>query len=79
MDYEVFLLSRIRENFLRTGDSQDQRGQQRSGQHGVVITSAALIMISVFLSFVTNPSPTVKMIGLGMAVAVFTQTPRSSA
>ena len=36
-----------------------------------VITSAALIMISVFLGFVTNPSPTVKMIGLGMAVAVF--------
>ena len=36
-----------------------------------VITSAALIMISVFLAFVTNPSPTVKMIGLGMAVAVF--------
>ncbi|MDQ6724809.1 MAG: MMPL family transporter, partial [Actinomycetota bacterium] len=35
-----------------------------------VITAAALIMIAVFLSFVTNPDPTVKMIGLGMAVAV---------
>jgi RND superfamily putative drug exporter len=36
-----------------------------------VITAAALVMISVFLSFVPNPDPTVKMIGLGMAVAVF--------
>ena len=35
-----------------------------------VITAAALIMIAVFLSFVPNPDPTVKMIGLGMAVAV---------
>ena len=35
-----------------------------------VITSAALIMIAVFLSFVTSPEPTVKMIGLGLAVAV---------
>jgi RND superfamily putative drug exporter len=70
MDYEVFLLSRIREDYLRTGDSH------ASVVHGLastarVITSAALIMISVFLAFVTNPSPTVKMIGLGMAVAVF--------
>ena len=70
MDYEVFLLSRIRESFLRTGDSH---GSVVNGLASTarVITSAALIMIAVFLSFVTNPSPTVKMIGLGMAVAVF--------
>jgi putative drug exporter of the RND superfamily len=70
MDYEVFLLSRIREDFLRTGDSHTSvvNGLASTAR---VITSAALIMISVFLSFVTNPSPTVKMIGLGMAVAVF--------
>ena len=36
-----------------------------------MITSAALIMISVFLSFVGNPDPTVKMFGVGLAVAVF--------
>jgi RND superfamily putative drug exporter len=36
-----------------------------------VITSAALIMISVFLGFVGNPEPTIKMFGLGLAVAVF--------
>ncbi|MGZ4706199.1 MAG: MMPL family transporter, partial [Acidimicrobiales bacterium] len=70
MDYEVFLLSRIREDFQRTGDSHTSvvNGLASTAR---VITSAALIMISVFLSFVTNPSPTVKMIGLGMAVAVF--------
>ncbi len=70
MDYEVFLLSRIREDYLRTGDSHASvvNGLASTAR---VITSAALIMIGVFLSFVTNPSPTVKMIGLGMAVAVF--------
>ncbi len=70
MDYEVFLLSRIREDFLRTGDSHSSvvNGLASTAR---VITSAALIMISVFVSFVTNPSPTVKMLGLGMAVAVF--------
>ena len=70
MDYEVFLLSRIREDYLRTGDSHTSvvNGLASTAR---VITSAALIMIGVFLSFVTNPSPTVKMIGLGMAVAVF--------
>jgi RND superfamily putative drug exporter len=69
MDYEVFLLSRIREDFDRTGDSHTSvvNGLASTAR---VITSAALIMISVFLAFVTNPSPTVKMLGLGMAVAV---------
>ena len=70
MDYEVFLLSRIREEWLATRDAT------RSVVEGVahtarVITAAALIMISVFLAFVTNPSPIIKMLGFGMAVAVF--------
>ncbi len=69
MDYEVFLLSRIREEYARTGESR------RSVVNGLaatarVISAAALIMISVFLAFVPNPDPTVKMIGLGMAMAV---------
>ena len=77
MDYEVFLLSRIREEFLRTGDNRESvaTGVAKTAR---VITSAALIMISVFLVFVLErPNPTVKMIGLGLAVAV-SSTRRSS-
>jgi Predicted drug exporters of the RND superfamily len=70
MDYEVFLLSRVREEWLRTGDAR------RSVPTGLaatarVITSAALIMICVFLSFVLVDEPTIKMMGLGLATAVF--------
>ena len=70
MDYEVFLLSRVREEYLRTGDND------ASVIHGIastarVITSAALIMISVFLSFGLSDDPAVKIMGLGLATAVF--------
>ncbi len=70
MDYEVFLLSRVREEFLATGDND------RSVIHGIastarVITSAALIMISVFFGFVLGSDPTTKMFGLGLATAIF--------
>ena len=70
MDYEVFLLSRIREEYYESKDNL------RSVVDGLaatarVITSAALIMISVFLSFLGDPDPTVKMFGVGLAVAVF--------
>jgi RND superfamily putative drug exporter len=70
MDYEVFLLSRIREEYLASGDNREAvaLGLAKTAR---VITSAALIMIAVFLSFVTSPEPTIKMIGLGLAVAVF--------
>ena len=70
MDYEVFLLSRIREEYLKSGDSHNSVvvGLSNTAR---VITAAASIMIAVFLAYVTNPSPTVKMIGLGLAVAVF--------
>ena len=69
MDYEVFLLSRVHEAWLDTRDAH------RSVAIGIgatarVITTAALIMIVVFTSFVINPDPTVKMLSLGMAVAV---------
>jgi RND superfamily putative drug exporter len=69
MDYEVFLLSRIREEFDKSGNNREAVaiGLAKTAR---VITSAALIMIAVFLSFVTSPEPTVKMIGLGLAVAV---------
>ena len=70
MDYEVFLLSRIREHYLATGDND------ASVVHGLastarVITSAALIMVSVFFGFVLGSDPTVKMLGLGLATAIF--------
>ncbi|MGW0600276.1 MMPL family transporter [Streptomyces sp. NPDC002776] len=69
MDYEVFLLSRVREEYEVTGDNTESvaRGIAATGR---VITSAALIMTVVFLSFVANPSPLVKMMGLGLATAI---------
>ncbi len=69
MDYEVFLLSRVREEYVRTGDNAESVARGLAGT-GRVITSAALIMIVVFLSFVTSPVPSVKMLGLGLATAV---------
>ncbi|MEM7321696.1 MAG: MMPL family transporter [Actinomycetota bacterium] len=70
MDYEVFLLSRVREEYLLTGDNDG------AVIHGIastarVITSAALIMISVFLGFVLGDDPVIKMMGLGLATAIF--------
>ncbi|MEP6625265.1 MAG: MMPL family transporter [Acidimicrobiia bacterium] len=69
MDYEVFLLSRIREEYLRLGDSREAVavGVAKTAR---VITAAAGIMIAVFLGFVISPNPTVKMMGVGMAAAV---------
>ena len=70
MDYEVFLLSRIREEYLKTGNNVESvvSGISTTAR---VITSAALIMIAVFLSFVSQPDPVAKMFGIGLAVAVF--------
>ena len=70
MDYEVFLLSRVREDYLATGDND---ASVISGIAGTarVITSAALIMICVFGGFVLGDDPTIKMMGLGLAVAIF--------
>ena len=69
MDYEVFLVSRIREAYQATGNNAEAvaRGLAATGR---VITSAALIMIVVFLALVANPDPFQKMIGLGLAVAI---------
>jgi putative drug exporter of the RND superfamily len=69
MDYEVFLLSRIREDWLRTGDATGsvERGLAATGR---VITSAAAIMIVVFLGFSTEADAVVKQLGFGMAVAI---------
>jgi RND superfamily putative drug exporter len=69
MDYEVFLLSRIREEYLVDRNTVESvaMGIRSTAR---VITSAALVMIAVFLSFTLNESPVVKMIGFGLAVAV---------
>jgi putative drug exporter of the RND superfamily len=69
MDYEVFLLSRVREAWLRTGDAKAAVVQGVSAT-GRVITSAAAIMIAVFLGFAMDPNVTVKTVGVGMAAAV---------
>jgi RND superfamily putative drug exporter len=70
MDYEVFLLSRIREAYLATHDNTESVvvGIATTAR---VITSAALVMISVFLAFVLGDNPTIKMMGIGLATAVF--------
>jgi RND superfamily putative drug exporter len=69
MDYEVFLLSRIREEYL-DGHDNDSAVIEGIAATARVITSAALIMISVFAAFVLSPDPSIKMFGLGLATAV---------
>ena len=70
MDYEVFLVSRMHEEWVRTGDSQRSVtvGQAETGR---VITAAALIMILVFLSFILGGQIVIKEVGLGFAAAIF--------
>jgi len=69
MDYEVFLLSRVREEWDRTGDNKTAvaNGMQRSGR---IITSAALLLAVVIGAFATADIVLMKMIGTGMLVAV---------
>ena len=69
MDYEVFLVSRIREEYVRTGDA---RGSVRTGVGaiGKVIVAAGLIMGSVFWAFVIGDDRTVKAFGVGLGVAI---------
>jgi putative drug exporter of the RND superfamily len=70
MDYEMFLLSRVREEYVRTGDNGSAIVRGISGT-ARVITSAALIMVTVFLAFVFGEGPAIKMLGLGLATAIF--------
>jgi len=69
MDYEVFLLSRIKERYDRAGDSDAAvaSGLQRSGR---IITSAALLVMIVFLGFALGQNLGIKQMGLALAVAV---------
>jgi putative drug exporter of the RND superfamily len=70
MDYEVFLISRIREEYLEDGDTR------RAVADGVaktarVITAAAAIMVVVFLAFISAPDAFLKLFGVGLSTAIF--------
>ena len=69
MDYEVLLLSRIQEEYHRTGDNTHAvaEGLERSGR---LITAAALIMVAVFTGFALADVVIIKSVGVGMAIAV---------
>ena len=69
MDYEVFLLSAVREEYDRTGDNGTAVAEGLAST-ARVITAAALIMVFVFGSFVVADLRALKLIGLGLAVAV---------
>jgi RND superfamily putative drug exporter len=69
MDYEVFLVSRMREAYVKSGDA---RGSIVTGygQSGRVVTAAAVIMTGVFAAFLLDPDPVIKSIGLSLAFGV---------
>jgi RND superfamily putative drug exporter len=70
MDYEVFLLSRIREEYLRTGDNAEAVADGLSAT-ARVITAAAAIMCTFFLAFVLGDNVIIKLFGIGFASAIF--------
>jgi RND superfamily putative drug exporter len=69
MDYEVFLISRIKEEYDRTGDNTAAvaMGLQRTGR---LVTSAAALMAIVFIAFASSGVTIIKMLGIGVALAV---------
>jgi RND superfamily putative drug exporter len=69
MDYEVLLLSRMKEEYERTGDTR-RAVAEGIGRSGRLITGAAAIMVAVFLCFGLAETSVIKSIGLGMAIAV---------
>ncbi|MEA2439080.1 MAG: putative drug exporter of the superfamily [Thermoleophilaceae bacterium] len=69
MDYEVFLLTRVRERYDATGDTRRAVGEGLAGS-ARTISSAALIMVAVFSVFAFTGVPSVKEIGVGLAVAI---------
>ena len=70
MDYEVFLLSRVREEYLVSGDNAAAVADGLAST-ARVITAAAAIMIAVFMSFVLGDLRVLKLMGLGLATAIF--------
>jgi putative drug exporter of the RND superfamily len=70
MDYEVFLVSRIREEYLKHGDTR-RAVADGLAKTARVITAAAAIMVVVFLAFLTAPDVFLKLFGIGLATAIF--------
>jgi len=70
MDYEVFLVSRIREEYLKHGDTR-QAVADGLAKTARVITAAAAIMVVVFLAFLAAPDTFLKLFGIGLASAIF--------
>ena len=69
-DYEVFVVSRIKEEYTRNGDAR-RAVQRGTGQSARVVTAAALIMCSIFVAFMFTSDPTIKAIGFSFAAGVF--------
>jgi RND superfamily putative drug exporter len=69
MDYEVFLVSRIREEYLKDGDTR-RAVADGLAKTARVITAAAAVMVVVFLAFVTAPDVFLKLFGIGLATAI---------
>ena len=69
MDYEVFLVSRMQEEWHKSGDNRTavRRGLAGSGR---VVVIAATIMASVFISFIPTTNPTIKLFGIALGSAV---------
>ena len=70
MDYEVFLISRIREEYLKDGDTR-RAVADGLAKTARVITAAAAIMVVVFLAFIAAPDVFLKLFGIGLATAIF--------
>ncbi len=70
MDYEVFLISRIREEYQRHGDTR-RAVADGLAKTARVITAAAAVMVVVFLAFVVSPEVFLKLFGIGLATAIF--------
>jgi uncharacterized membrane protein YdfJ with MMPL/SSD domain len=69
MDYEVFLVSRMREAYVHSGNAREAI-VTGYGQSGRVVTAAAVIMTAVFAAFLLDPDPVIKSIGLSLAFGV---------
>jgi putative drug exporter of the RND superfamily len=69
-DYEVFVVSRIKEEYTRNGDAR-RAVQRGTGLSARVVTAAALIMFSIFVAFMFTSDPTIKAIGFSFAAGVF--------
>jgi len=70
MDYEIFLVSKMREVYVHTGDPRKAIVDGIKGS-GKVVTAAGLIMVAVFIGFMMTPDPTIKVIAMSLAFGVF--------